>query len=124
MKKFMILLALVAPVSQVFADVQKAVDIPAKMECAETLNIFGSSSLESFTLDLSEKERVIQKEDDDLFVVDFSDGDQITKYTFQRSEVERLNGHEIKSITGTAWYGFWYSDGDHVNGHKVIECSL
>lgn len=121
--KNLILAALLVQSGLVFAREQEPVKYPAQLNCKEILNVFGTGELEDFVVELSDSEHVVQAKDDDLFIVDMSDGDQVTKYTFQRDDIGALNDGKVKSVRGTAWYGYWWADGDHVNNMNVIECT-
>lgn len=122
---------------------QPPVALPPTLTCVEAFLVFGSADRSPSKLVITQLNeiandeesgpysedtvnsnygRVIQKSDDDKVLVSFSDGDQVEVLTFKKEDMSRLERGSVKSIRGLYEVGYWWSDGDHTEVLKVIEC--
>ena len=63
------------------------------------------------------------KIDADSLLINNSDGDQVSMIKMKVSELKALVAGKIPSLLALTADGFWWADGDHINGGTTV-CSL
>lgn len=109
-----------------FALDQPPVAVPTALKCKEILNVYGLAKLKRVNLTAVRlaDARIFQSEENDIFLIDFTDGDQIEKFEFKREEIDSLDTGKIGKVRGVRTQGFAYADGEHTTGLTVVECAL
>lgn len=108
-----------------FAMVQEPVDVPKQLVCQEVRSVFRKTGLDAVTLEIAKAQpQVIQAKNNDLLIVDFTDGDQMDEFEFLRNDIWLLNTGKVQKINGLRRIGFYYADGAHTDDVLIVECSL
>ena len=101
------------------------IGLPESLECGKDHygNDYAITLANHLTLEQYGPGMYFSKIDADSLLINNSDGDQVSMIKMKVSELKALVAGKIPSLLALTADGFWWADGDHINGGTTV-CSL